>query len=539
MNTRILTKNDISYACNLLQQGNLLGFPTETVYGLAVNGLDSQAVEKIFQVKGRPADNPLILHVADASWLSRYCCNIYPQVELLTKHFWPGPLTLILDRTNIIPDIVTAGLDTVGVRCPNHPLALDILKIIDVPLAAPSGNLSGKPSPTTARAMFQDMDGKIPAIIDGGDCVVGVESTILDVRSTPRLLRTGGVPVEDLEKVLNTTIEMDPTLSLSHSHETQTPLAPGMKYRHYAPKAPVTVVTGCHSAAWIKHHATASDGVLCFEEYLSFFSHFTTQSLGKEYHFTQQAQSVFSTLRFFDSTNVSQIFAQCPTSQGLGRAVANRLQKAAGFHIVETKDTPFILGITGQTGAGKTTVLQAVKELGGAVIDCDALYWRLLEEDASLIQRLKDEFGDITDANDNIHRKKLGALVFSDPDKLKTLNSITHPVVEKKVQQETQDFLKTGHTIIAIDAIALIESGLSQQCDHIIGVIAPESTRIARIMSRDSISKEYATQRVQAQKNEEFYREHSHFVLENASSNKELFFKDTLEFLISLIQKGD
>lgn len=337
MNTQILTENQVDQAADLLRKGNLLGLPTETVYGLAANALNPQAVESIFKVKGRPSDNPLILHLANPQWVHRYCINIPDSFWLLSKEFWPGPITFILDRNQNIPDIVTAGLDTVGVRCPNHPLALAVLEKADIPVAAPSGNLSGKPSPTTAFAMYDDMNGKIPAILDGGACSVGVESTILDLRTTPVLLRFGGISVEEIQALLRESITIDPIL-LGKEEESSTPLAPGMKYRHYAPQAPVTIVVGKNSASWIASHGTKGDGVICFEEYTSLFTHFEVQTLGKETHFTEQAQLVFSALRYFDGTTVSRIWAQCPKAEGLGTAVANRLQKAAGFQMITLED---------------------------------------------------------------------------------------------------------------------------------------------------------------------------------------------------------
>lgn len=340
MNTEILTENEIPTIASLLKHGELVGLPTETVYGLAANGLDAKAVQKIFSTKGRPADNPLILHLGDATWITRYCKNIPPAVWTLTEHFWPGPLTLILDCQDTIPDIVTAGLSTVGVRCPNHKLALKTILEANLPLAAPSGNLSGKPSPTSAIAMLEDMNGKIPAILDGGPCDIGVESTILDVRNTPTLLRIGGISQQDLESVLKQKIKIDPALEKNNSEIHSKPLAPGMKYRHYAPEASVTVVQGKNSPQWILEHAEKGDGVICFDEYISYFPHCVTQSLGREKDFTTQAQSVFSSLRYFNQTTVQKIWSQCPINEGLGQAVAQRLEKAASYQIINLEDNP-------------------------------------------------------------------------------------------------------------------------------------------------------------------------------------------------------
>ncbi len=332
MTTQLYTEKNLSQGTEILQQGGLLGLPTETVYGLAGNGLNAQAVEKIFQVKGRPADNPLILHIASPDWMSRYCENIPPEAWTVAKAFWPGALTLILEAKDNIPTIVTANLPTVGLRCPNHPLALQLIKHCDLPLAAPSGNLSGKPSPTTAHAMFEDMEGKIPAIFDGGSCSVGVESTILAFSPCPTVLRLGGVSIEDLESVLGSPI------ALSLTCEEGKPQAPGMKYRHYAPKAPISVVTGANSAQWIAQHIQQGEGVICFQEYENLFQAYPRQILGKENDFTAQGQQVFSALRYFDQTKVQHIWSQCPEGKGIAEAVAHRLEKASGFQLIDAEN---------------------------------------------------------------------------------------------------------------------------------------------------------------------------------------------------------
>ena len=196
-------RDKVSAAAKILREGGLVGLPTETVYGLGANGLDGAAVRRIFEAKGRPQDNPLILHVSGPQWLTRYCAQVPPLAYVLARKFWPGPLTMILKRDPCVPDETTAGLDTVAVRCPNHPVTLAIIREAGVPIAAPSANLSGRPSCTTAQDVLEDMDGKIQCLVDGGPCAVGVESTILDLTCTPpRLLRPGGVPVEQIERLI-------------------------------------------------------------------------------------------------------------------------------------------------------------------------------------------------------------------------------------------------------------------------------------------------------------------------------------------------
>ncbi|NCB63445.1 MAG: threonylcarbamoyl-AMP synthase [Clostridia bacterium] len=335
MHTQLLGPEDICLAGAILRDGGLLGIPTETVYGLGANGLDPVAVAHIFAAKGRPQDNPLILHIPTAKWLERYCEDIPCSAYALADRFWPGPLTMILRRKALIPDAVTAGLDTVGMRCPAHPVCRDIIAAADLPVAAPSGNTSGRPSPTTAAHMLEDMDGKIDGIVDGGPCSVGVESTIIDVTVTPpRLLRPGGITLEQLREVLGE-VEVDDAVKRLLS-DGEKPRAPGMKYRHYAPKAPVTVVKGdaARGAAYIRAHMGANCGVICFDEFEGQFSGCPVKKLGPAADKSAQAQHVFDALRYFDGTAVDEIWAQCPDDGGIGLAVANRLNKAAGFHII-------------------------------------------------------------------------------------------------------------------------------------------------------------------------------------------------------------
>jgi len=340
METKYLTEAKLQQAAQIIKRGGLLGIPTETVYGLGANGLNETAVANIFKAKGRPQDNPLILHIPDVGWLDRYCTDIPDSAYSLANKFWTGPLTMILRRKSVVPDIVTAGMDTVGMRCPAHTLCRKIIAAADVPVAAPSGNTSGRPSPTTAAHMLEDMDGKIDAIMEGGSCNVGVESTIIDMTCTPpRLLRPGGVTLEQLRDVLG---EVDVDKAVTRAlKEGEKPRAPGMKYRHYAPKAPVTVVTGDaeKSAAYIKSEIKRGDGVICFSEYTLQFESLTeadlVMSLGPSFDKMEQARHVFDALRKFDHTKVTAIWAQCPDASGIGLAIANRLNKAAGFHVIE------------------------------------------------------------------------------------------------------------------------------------------------------------------------------------------------------------
>ena len=522
----------IPQAAAILRRGGLLGIPTETVYGLGADALNETAVRHIFEAKGRPQDNPLIIHVPDASWLERYCREVPETAYRLAERFWPGPLTMILPRREIVPLQTTGGLETVGVRCPDHPVTRAIIEAAGVPVAAPSGNTSGRPSPTTAGHMAEDMDGKIDGIVDGGPCAVGVESTIIDLTMTPpRLLRPGGLPLEALEEVLGTVAVDKAVTGLLKDGEK--PRAPGMKYRHYAPKAPVTAVTGdpAHSALVIRGLLREKAGVICFDEFAGYFEGHIVHRLGPFTDKLAQAQRVFDALRTFDGTDVTEIFAQCPDDAGLGLAVGNRLKKAAGFHLING-DVPVVIGITGGTGSGKTSALQALEALGGTVLDCDAVYHQALREDEALRSRIRDAFGEVFRGTE-LDRQRLGSLVFSDPQALERLNGIIFDYLPGVLRRRME-----GKVLVGLDAINLIESGLGELCCRTVAVLAPGEQRVQRIMQRDHIPEEYARLRIQAQKPDSYYREHCTDVLENQEETPEafrekaeIFFRDLLRQL--------
>ena len=499
-------ENEIREAAQILRSGGLLGIPTETVYGLGASALNEDAVLHIFQAKGRPQDNPLIIHVPDVTWLERYCAQVPETAYRLAEAFWPGPLTMILPRKPIVPLRTTGGLDTVGVRCPDHPVTRAIIQEAGVPVAAPSGNTSGRPSPTSAADMLEDMDGKIDGIVDGGPCRVGVESTIIDLTVTPpRLLRPGGLPLEDLRRILGeVAVDKAVTQKVTGS---EPPRAPGMKYRHYAPHAPVTAVTGeaGRSAAYIRSVLQAGEGVICFEEYRDLFSGFQVQPLGASGDSAQQAHRVFDALRRFDSTPVTAIYTQCPGDAGLGLAVGNRLKKAAGFHIVDADRLPqAVIGIPGGTGAGKTSLLRALERKGACVLDCDAVYHEMLKDDEPLLRALREAFGDVIfrqDGSVDVHA--IGLIVFKDRKKLAELDAIVHGRIPRALAQK---MAATNAEIIGLDAIKLIESGLGAICDATVAVTAPEEVRVKRIMARDSITEEYARSRIAAQKDADYFR---------------------------------
>lgn len=524
--------NAVRDAAAILRRGGLLGIPTETVYGLGADALNEDAVSRIFLAKGRPQDNPLIIHVPDASWLERYCRSVPPAAYQLAERFWPGPLTMILPRRDIVPLQTTGGLETVGVRCPNHPVTLAIIEAAGVPIAAPSGNTSGRPSPTTAAHMIEDMDGKIDGIVDGGPCTVGVESTIIDLTVTPpRLLRPGGLPLESLRQVLGEVAVDKAVTGLLAAGER--PRAPGMKYRHYAPHAPVTVVTGEpeRSARRIQGLLSDTAGVICFDEYAPLFPGHIIHKLGPAADKSAQARHVFDALRTFDGTDVTEIFAQCPDDGGLGLAVANRLKKAAGFHLIDA-DRPLIVGLTGGTGAGKTSALAALEDLGGTVLDCDAVYHQMLRTDPALREAITAAFGPVFCPDGSLDRQKLGTLVFSDHAALDRLNAIVYEYLPPELLRRAQ-----GHTLVGLDAISLMESGLGRLCACTVAVLAPAEDRVRRIMARDGISEDYARLRISAQQPDAFYRERCSHILENNCATPAQFREQARIFFRSMLRE--
>ena len=386
MKTEIFTDNLID-AAKLIKAGELVAVPTETVYGLAGNGMDAEAVEKIYEVKGRPAVKPLALMVPNESAMELYCQDVPKQAKALAEKFWPGPLSIVLKSKPNVPEIVRAGGNTVSLRCPDHPMTLELLRLSELPFAAPSANPSGEPSPKNAETVKKYFDGKIGGIIDGGECGLGRESTIIDMSKTPyRIIRQGALPEEDIRKVL-----------------------------------------------------------------------------------------------------------------------ADKVRK---------------IGITGGTGCGKTTALTELEKCGALLIDCDAVYHEMLENDEALLADIAGEFSSAL-VEGKLQRKALGTIVFADEEKLCKLNEITHAHIIRKVQSLISDFAMQGGEVVAIDAIALIESGIAEGCDAVIGITADREKRIERIMLRDGIDREYAEKRVDAQKNEAFYMENCDYVVRNDKSEKE------------------
>ena len=375
----------------IMRGGGLVAVPTETVYGLAGNGLDEKAVAEIYEVKGRPEVKPLSLMVHDAASMERYCENVPPQAYTLAKKFWPGPLTIVMKAKPCVPEIVRAGGETVGLRCPDHPLTLELLEKSGVPFAAPSANPSGEPSPKNADSVLKYFDGKIDAVLDGGECGIGCESTLIDLSRTPyRILRQGALPADEIADAL--------------------------------------------------------------------------------------------------------------------------------------VDSMKIIGITGGTGCGKTTALNELERRGALLIDCDAVYHRMLETDRPMLDEIEKYFpGAVIDGK--LDRKALGAVVFTDEEALRDLNIITHRHINLEIRRILREHAMNGGTLAAIDAIELFSSGLAKRCTATIGVIADREVRIDRIMRRDGISREYAMMRVNAQRPNEYFIQKCSHVLENNGSQEEFIEK--------------
>lgn len=375
----------------IMRGGGLVAVPTETVYGLAGNGLDEKAVAEIYEVKGRPEVKPLSLMVHDAASMERYCESVPPQAYTLAKKFWPGPLTIVMKAKPCVPEIVRAGGETVGLRCPDHPLTLELLEKSGVPFAAPSANPSGEPSPKNADSVLKYFDGKIDAVLDGGECGIGCESTLIDLSRTPyRILRRGALPADEIADA------------------------------------------------------------------------------------------------FVDSMK--------------------------------------IIGITGGTGCGKTTALNELERRGALLIDCDAVYHRMLETDRPMLDEIEKYFpGAVIDGK--LDRKALGAVVFTDEEALRDLNIITHRHINLEIRRILREHAMNGGTLAAIDAIELFSSGLAKRCTATIGVIADREVRIDRIMRRDGISREYAMMRVNAQRPNEYFIQKCSHVLENNGSQEEFIEK--------------
>ncbi|TDT62380.1 L-threonylcarbamoyladenylate synthase [Fonticella tunisiensis] len=331
----------INEAAQIIKNGGLVVFPTETVYGLGANALNEEACKKIFIAKGRPQDNPLIVHVADFD-ISKYVKNIPEMAQKLMEAFWPGPLTIIMEKSHLIPGAVTAGLDSVAIRMPSNKVARRLIELSGVPIAAPSANLSGRPSPTTIEHCIEDLSGRVDAIIGGERCEVGLESTVVDTTGgVATILRPGGITKEMLEDVIGR-VEIDPAI-MKKPDSNFKPKAPGMKYRHYAPKSPMVIVRGRDEDVinYINKRVEELEkegkraGIMAADETMERYRGGFKISVGSRKQLGIIAANLFDSLREFDKIGIDYIFAEGFPEEGLGLAIMNRLKKAAGYNVIE------------------------------------------------------------------------------------------------------------------------------------------------------------------------------------------------------------
>lgn len=333
----------IRIAADFIKKGGLVAFPTETVYGLGADALNPKAVLSLFQAKKRPLDNPPIVHVGNFKDVYRLVETVPSKAEKLTREFWPGPLTLIFKRSEIVPDVTVAGLETIAIRMPRHNVALALIRESSCPIAAPSANLAGKPSPTTATHVWDDLNGRIDAILDAGPTNIGVESTVLDLTvDPPQILRPGGTPYEELKEILRK-VKLHPVVVAEKELQVEKARSPGMRHKHYAPNADVIVVEGEVSAVMEKvkelvkfyKRKSIKVGVLATDETVGYYEADVVKSLGSRNDLTVIAKNLFRLLREFDSESVGVIIAEGIPPEGLGLAVMNRLRKASGYKIVK------------------------------------------------------------------------------------------------------------------------------------------------------------------------------------------------------------
>ena len=335
----------IQVAAEIIQKGGLVAFPTETVYGLGADALNGEAVLALFAAKNRPLDNPPILHIAEVNQVYKLAREVPKNAEVLMKTFWPGPLTLIFKRSENIPKETVAGLDTVAIRMPQHNVALALIKQSGKPIAAPSANLSGKPSPTSAKHVFNDLNGRIDAILDSGPTSIGVESTVLDLSvDPPMVLRPGGTPFEAIKQILSN-VKLHPFVSAEEEIPLEQTRSPGMKHKHYAPNAEVILVEGTVPAVISKIKALTEQykregikvGILATDETQKEYTANVVKTVGSRSNLETIAKNLFKQLREFDSEDVDVILAEGVPLQGLGLAVMNRLRKASGYHIIKAE----------------------------------------------------------------------------------------------------------------------------------------------------------------------------------------------------------
>lgn len=501
----------INRAAEILKNGGTVAIPTETVYGLAASAYCENAIKNVFKAKGRPQDNPLIVHIADEKMLNEIATDIPKEALICAEKFWPGPFTMVLKKTGKTAECVSAGLDSVAVRMPSAKAALDIIKTSGLPLAAPSANVSGSPSPTTALHVENDLDGKIDAIVFGEECEVGVESTVVTFcTNPPRLLRPGAITVEQLKEIIPDLI-VDKAV-LAEPQKNAKVASPGMKYKHYAPKTETYLVEGNGFAEFVNQKSDSA--AICFKDEADKIT-VPKVIYGDSFDESTLAHDVFSALRKIDDLGVKEVYIHAPSKTGVGLAVYNRLIRAAGFKVISLKT---VIGLTGPTGAGKSSLREIAENCGFTVVDCDLIARKAVEHGTEGLKALVNVFGEeILNENKTLNRKKLAEIAFATAEKTKILNNTIFPFIIKLVEDEIEQNEK-----VLLDAPTLFESGINEMCLKTVAVLADEKTRLTRIIERDCIDENAAIIRMKAGKSDDFYKHKADFIIYNNGDFAEL-----------------
>ena len=522
METRILSTSeyDIALAGEILKNGGLVAFPTETVYGLGANALDENAVKSIYRAKGRPSDNPLIVHIAKKEDIIPLVEDVTPKAQALIDAFFPAPLTIILKKSSLVGNSVSGGLDTVAVRMPENEIARKVIGASGCPVAAPSANTSGLPSPTRAKYVIDDMMGKIDAVIDGGDCEYGVESTVITLAGDkPVLLRPGAVTKEMIESVIG---EIDVASAvLEGMKKDEVAQSPGMKYKHYAPKARVVLVNAVKERYEKFVNSKKDAFALCFED-----DNVTIPKLtyGNENDDLSQARELFDALRRLDELGAQKVYARMPRKYGVAMAVYNRLIRAAAFSIIDL-ERPFTIGITGPIGAGKSYVCKSFEKRGFKIIDCDFYARKVTEKNSPVFPALQAEFGEDIVEDGELNRQLLACRAFCSEEKTKRLNEIMHPAILALCREQAQ-------VPCILDAPQLFEAGAQDECYMVIAVLADRDTRLKRILGRDDITEEQVIERMNVQFDDDYFINHCDYVIYNNGEDIDKQIDNILEVIL-------